>query len=136
VECALSPRNLLRARRWQRYSAVGEVVASRCYRVHEKANTRETENERERDRERERDFAEGGGHAEGRKGRPRTLCHLSLTAAYFRRWFSPSKARRQRVPTKMPRNSTLHLIPFPAYSVPSRTIAVTSSACNSVALPS
>lgn len=134
MECALSPRNLLRARCWQRYSAVGEVVASRCYRVHEKANTRETEESRGGG-ERERDFTEGSGHAAGRK---RQTAH-PLSSFPYCGVLSPlvlSKARRQRVPTKMPRNSTLHLIPFPAYTVPSRTIAVTSSACNSVALPS
>jgi len=88
--------------------------------------------EREREREREGGKAkEIGTKAVGmwkkRQGgegsEPRTLCHLSLTAAYFR----VGSLRRATESTKMPRNyaspypspSSAHfpaVFPFPAYS--------------------
>jgi len=159
VECALSPRNLLRA------LALVEILRPLEKLYHRdvtaaRRKTRERERERERDREGEGGRAEGIGtkavgmwkkRQGGEGGGPRTLCHLSLTAAYFRRWF-PSQGDREyqdasklRFTLPSPPLHPLHLThppispasfhSLPTLPVPSRTIAVTSSACNSVALP-
>lgn len=82
------------------------------------------------------EFGEGGGHVgEGRGWVWEADRAPSVIFPLLRRTFAVGSLRKATGSTKMPRNYALHLTPFPVYSVPSRTIAVTSSACNSVALP-
>lgn len=96
------------------------------------ALTREREKLREGERRVWREwwaYGGGGGGCEKADRAPSVIFPL------LRRTFAVGSLRKATGSTKMPRNYALHLTPFPAYSVPSRTIAVTSSACNSVALP-
>lgn len=107
-------------------SVVGEVVPSRCYHAHER--TREIE---KRGRG---EFWRGWWACKERVWEADRA--PSVIFPLLRRTFAVGSLRKTTGSTKMPRNYALHLTPFPAYSIPSRTIAVTSSACNSVALPS
>lgn len=158
MECALSPRNLLRARAQRRS---GEILRSRWRSctiemlpalAREKPRGGVGEDDvvlaaevvvvgRRRQGTRRglgggwRGEARGGEVGQGVKGR---TAH-PLSSFPYCGVLSPlvSSARRQGVPRCL--ETTLHLTPIPCpptcLLVPSRTIAVTSSACNSVALP-